>query len=155
VRENIVLAALPRLSAAGLVSRSRQDAIVETFMRRLRIKAASPDQRVGELSGGNQQKVLLARLLCTQPKVLLLDEPTRGIDVGAKAEVQALVDELAADGLGVVLISSEFDEVVEGSDAIVVLREGKVVARLEGEDVNESALLAALADESDGEGDDG
>jgi ribose transport system ATP-binding protein len=151
VRENIALAALPRLSAAGLVSRSRQDAIVTTFMQRLRIKAASPDQRVGELSGGNQQKVLLARLLCTQPKVLLLDEPTRGIDVGAKAEVQALVDELAADGLGVVLISSEFDEVVEGSDAIVVLREGKVVARLEGDDVNEAALLAALAEESEGE----
>jgi galactofuranose transport system ATP-binding protein len=82
-----------------------------------------------------------------QPKVLLLDEPTRGIDVGAKAEVQALVDELAKDGLGVVLISSEFDEVVEGSDAIVVLREGKVVARLEGDEVSEAALLAALAEE--------
>jgi galactofuranose transport system ATP-binding protein len=147
VRENIVLAALPRLSAAGLVSRRRQDAIVSTFMRRLRIKAASPDQRVGELSGGNQQKVLLARLLCTRPKVLLLDEPTRGIDVGAKAEVQALVDELAAEGLGVVLISSEFDEVVEGSDAIVVLREGRVVANLEGAEVTEAALLSALAEE--------
>jgi ribose transport system ATP-binding protein len=149
VRENIVLAALPRMSAAGVVSRSRQDAVVKTFMERLRIKAASPDQRVGELSGGNQQKVLLARLLCTQPKVLLLDEPTRGIDVGAKAEVQALVDELAADGLGVVLISSEFDEVIEGSDAIVVLREGKVVTRLEGDEVTEAALLAALAEPSD------
>src|SRR6202008_4208928 len=99
VRETLVLAALPRLSSTGLVSRRRQDSIVDTFMRRLRIKAASPAQRVGELSGGNQDKGLLARLLCTQPKVLLLDEPTRGIDVGAKAEVQALVDELAADGL--------------------------------------------------------
>jgi galactofuranose transport system ATP-binding protein len=121
---------------------------VDTFMKRLRIKASSPDQRVGDLSGGNQQKVLLARLLCTRPKVLLLDEPTRGIDVGAKAEVQALVDELAAEGLGVVLISSEFDEVVEGSDAIVVLRAGRVVTTLEGADVNEAALLAALAEES-------
>jgi monosaccharide-transporting ATPase len=147
VRENIVLAALPRLSRTGLVSRRRQDAVVETFMKRLRIKASSPDQRVGDLSGGNQQKVLLARLLCTRPKVLLLDEPTRGIDVGAKAEVQALVDELAAEGLGVVLISSEFDEVVEGSDAIVVLREGRVVAELRGADVNEGALLDALAEE--------
>ncbi|OLF11650.1 sugar ABC transporter ATP-binding protein [Actinophytocola xinjiangensis] len=147
VRENIVLAALPRLSAAGLVSRRRQDSIVDTFVRRLRIKAASPDQRVGELSGGNQQKVLLARLLCLEPRLLLLDEPTRGIDVGAKAEVQALVDELARDGLGVVLISSEFDEVVEGSDTIVVLRDGAVTARLTGEDVTEAALLAALAEE--------
>jgi ribose transport system ATP-binding protein len=147
VRENIVLAALPRLSSAGVVSRRRQDAIVDTFMKRLRIKASSPDQRVGDLSGGNQQKVLLARLLCTQPKVLLLDEPTRGIDVGAKAEVQGLVDELAAEGLGVVLISSEFDEVIEGSDSIVVLREGRVVTELHGADVNENALLSALAEE--------
>jgi galactofuranose transport system ATP-binding protein len=146
VRENIVLAALPRLSAAGLVSRRRQDAIVDTFVRRLRIKASSVDQRVGELSGGNQQQVLLARLLCREPKVLLLDEPTRGIDVGAKAEVQALIGELAAEGLGVVLISSEFEEVVEGSDSIVVLREGRVVAELRGAEVTESALIAALAD---------
>ncbi|MFC4858181.1 sugar ABC transporter ATP-binding protein [Actinophytocola glycyrrhizae] len=147
VRENIVLAALPRLSRTGVVSRRRQDAIVEVFMKRLRIKASSPDQRVGDLSGGNQQKVLLARLLCTQPKVLLLDEPTRGIDVGAKAEVQGLVDELASEGLGVVLISSEFDEVIEGSDSIVVLREGRVVTELHGAQVNESALLSALAEE--------
>jgi ribose transport system ATP-binding protein len=147
VRENIVLAALPRLSRTGVVSRKRQDAIVDTFMKRLRIKASSADQRVGDLSGGNQQKVLLARLLCTQPKVLLLDEPTRGIDVGAKAEVQGLVDELASEGLGVVLISSEFDEVIEGSDSIVVLREGRVVTELHGADVNEAALLSALAEE--------
>jgi galactofuranose transport system ATP-binding protein len=146
VRENIALAALPRLSAAGLVSRRKQDAIVETFVRRLRIKASSVEQKVGELSGGNQQKVLLARLLCREPKVLLLDEPTRGIDVGAKAEVQALVAELAAEGLGVVLISSEFEEVVEGSDSIVVLRDGHVVAQLRGAEVTESALIAALAD---------
>ncbi|ONI79934.1 sugar ABC transporter ATP-binding protein [Actinosynnema sp. ALI-1.44] len=150
VRENIVLAALPRLSAAGLVSRKRQDTIVDTFIRRLRIKASSPDQKVGELSGGNQQKVLLARLLCREPKVLLLDEPTRGIDVGAKAEVQALVAELAAEGLGVVLISSEFEEVVEGSDSIVVLREGHVVAQLRGGDVTEQKLIAALAEGGDG-----
>ena len=84
-------------------------------MKRLRIKASSPDQRVGDLSGGNQQKVLLARLAVPpSPKVLLLDEPTRGIDVGAKAEVQALIDELAAEGLGVVLVSSELEELIEG-----------------------------------------
>ncbi len=147
VRENIVLAALPTLSTGGVVSRRRQDSIVDIFMKRLRIKAVSPDQRVGDLSGGNQQKVLLARLLCQQPKVLLLDEPTRGIDVGAKAEVQALVDELAAEGLGVVLISSEFEELVEGSDSIVVLREGRVVAELRGAEVTEAALIAALAEE--------
>ncbi len=95
VRENIVLAALPRISRFGLISRAKQDEIVDFFVKRLGIKAASPEQKVSELSGGNQQKVMLARWLCLQPKVLLLDEPTRGIDVGAKAEVQSVIDELA------------------------------------------------------------
>ncbi|SCD56139.1 MULTISPECIES: sugar ABC transporter ATP-binding protein [unclassified Streptomyces] len=119
VRENIVLAALPRLSRAGIVSRARQDRVVEIFMKRLRIKASSPEQKVGELSGGNQQKVLLARWLCLEPRVLLLDEPTRGIDVGAKAEVQGLIDELAGEGLAVLLISSDIEELIEGADRIV------------------------------------
>jgi ribose transport system ATP-binding protein len=145
VRENIVLAAMPRLSRAGVVSRAQQDRIVELFMRRLRIKAASPEQKVSELSGGNQQKVLLARWLCLNPKVLLLDEPTRGIDVGAKAEVQQLIDDLAQEGLAVVLISSDLEELVEGADRIVVLRAGAVVDELAGADVSESHLMAALA----------
>ena len=145
VRENIVLAAMPRLSRAGVVSRAQQDRIVEVFMRRLRIKAASPDQRAGELSGGNQQKVMLARWLCLNPKVLLLDEPTRGIDVGAKAEVQQLIDDLAQEGLAVVLISSDLEELVEGADRIVVLRAGTVVDELTGDDVDESHLMAAVA----------
>jgi galactofuranose transport system ATP-binding protein len=145
VRENIVLAALPRLSRFGMVSRSRQDKIVDTFMKRLRIKASSPDQLVSELSGGNQQKVLLARWLCMLPKVLLLDEPTRGIDVGAKAEVQSLIDELAAEGLGVLLISSEMDELIDGADRLVVLREGAVVSELVGDQVTEGNVLAAIA----------
>jgi monosaccharide-transporting ATPase len=145
VRENIVLAALPRLSRFGVVSRARQDRIVETFMRRLRIKASSPDQPVAELSGGNQQKVLLARWLATEPKVLLLDEPTRGIDVGAKAEVQALVDELARDGLAVLLISSEMEELIDGSDRVVVLRDGAVAGELAGDLVTADNVLAAIA----------
>ncbi len=144
VRDNITLAALPRFAKAGLVSEKAQDEVVETFMRRLQIKASSPDQRVSELSGGNQQKVLLARCLAANPKVLILDEPTRGIDVGAKAEIQALVDELAEQGLGVVLISSELEEVVEGSDQVVVLKEGAVVDVLRGDDVTEDRLVGAL-----------
>ncbi|MGK5444484.1 sugar ABC transporter ATP-binding protein [Micromonospora sp. URMC 105] len=145
VRENIVLAAMPRLARAGVVSRARQDRIVETFMTRLRIRAAGPEQRVGDLSGGNQQKVLLARWLCLNPRLLLLDEPTRGIDVGAKAEVQRLVGELARDGLGVVLISSDLEELVEGADRVVVLRAGAVVGELAGDEVSEPAILATLA----------
>jgi ribose transport system ATP-binding protein len=151
VRENIVLAAMPRLSRAGVVSRAEQDRVVDLFMKRLRIKAASPEQKVSELSGGNQQKVMLARWLCLNPKILLLDEPTRGIDVGAKAEVQQLIDDLAAEGLAVVLISSDLEELVEGADRIVVLRAGAVVDELTGDDVSETQLMAAVA-QHDGEG---
>jgi monosaccharide-transporting ATPase len=145
VRENIVLAALPRISRAGLVSRAKQDEIVGLFMNRLKIKASSPEQKVSELSGGNQQKVMLARWLCLNPKVLLLDEPTRGIDVGAKAEVQGVIDDLARDGLAVVLISSDLEELIEGSDRVIVLKEGQVVGELTGDDVSEAALMGALA----------
>ena len=145
VRENIVLAALPAVSRGGLISRSRQDEIVAYYTKRLRIKASGPDQKVGELSGGNQQKVMLARWLALHPKVLLLDEPTRGIDVGAKAEVQGLVDELAADGLAVLLISSELDELLDGAMRVVVLRDGRVVGNLTGDQVNEGALMTMLA----------
>ncbi|RLL70120.1 sugar ABC transporter ATP-binding protein [Streptomyces sp. Z26] len=149
VRENIALACLPRLSRLGLVSESRIDEVVDTYMKRLRIKASSPQQKVGELSGGNQQKVLLARWLAMHPKVLLLDEPTRGIDVGAKAEVQKLIDELADDGLGVLLVCSDIEELIEGSDRVVVLREGSVVGELAGNDVSEDALMRALAAAAD------
>ncbi|MFF6996885.1 sugar ABC transporter ATP-binding protein [Streptomyces sp. NPDC008313] len=145
VRENIALAALPGLSRFGLVDEARVDRIVDTFMKRLRIKAAGPHQKVGELSGGNQQKVLLARWLAMQPKVLLLDEPTRGIDVGAKAEVQKLIDELADDGLGVLLISSDTEELIEGSDRVLVLKDGVVVEELTGDAVTEDRLMRAIA----------
>jgi ribose transport system ATP-binding protein len=145
VRENIVLAALPRISRGGLVNRAKQDEIVDYFIKRLRIKASSPEQKVGELSGGNQQKVMLARWLCLNPKVLLLDEPTRGIDVGAKAEVQGLIAELAENGLGVVLISSELEEVVEGSDTVVVLRDGASLGSLFGDEITEGKIMDMIA----------
>ncbi|MER5304705.1 sugar ABC transporter ATP-binding protein [Streptomyces lasiicapitis] len=145
VRENIALAALPGLSRFGLVDEARIDRVVDTFMKRLRIKASGPHQKVGELSGGNQQKVLLARWLAMNPKVLLLDEPTRGIDVGAKAEVQKLIDELADDGLGVLLISSDMEELIEGSDRVVVLKDGAVVEELTGDAVTEDRLMRAIA----------
>ncbi|GGK98185.1 sugar ABC transporter ATP-binding protein [Mangrovihabitans endophyticus] len=145
VRENIALAVLPRMARMGLVSDAKIDEIVDVYMKRLRIKASSPHQAVGDLSGGNQQKVLLARLLATQPKVLLLDEPTRGIDVGAKVEVQTLIDELAAEGLGVVLVSSDAEELIEGAHRVVVLRDGVVVGMLTGAEVTTEDLLATIA----------
>jgi ribose transport system ATP-binding protein len=129
-----------------VVSRSRQREMVERFMRRLGIKASSADQRIRELSGGNQQKVLLARWLCTSPRLLILDEPTRGIDIGAKGEIQALVNELAAEGLGVLMISSELEELVEGSSRVVVLRDGQNVAELTGHDISQQGIIHAMAD---------
>ncbi|TYB65479.1 sugar ABC transporter ATP-binding protein [Nonomuraea sp. PA05] len=145
VRDNIALAALPRLSRAGIVSDTQVDSIVATFMRRLGIKAVSPRQPAGELSGGNQQKVLLARWLAMHPKVLLLDEPTRGVDVATKLEMQALLDELAVDGLAILLISSDVAELVENCDSVVVLRDGSITEQLTGPEVTEDRLLAALA----------
>lgn len=146
VRDNIVLGILPRVSRAGVLSTRRIDKLVEHWITRLGIKVSSSKQLISELSGGNQQKVLIARWLCTEPSVFLLDEPTRGIDVGAKQEVQALIDELAEKGMAVVLISSETEELVAGSDTILVLRDGEVSEVLTGEDVDNSRVLSALVD---------
>lgn len=146
LRENLTLAALPTLSRLGVVSRARQREVVDRFIKRLAIKAASADQSIRELSGGNQQKVLLARWLCTSPKLLLLDEPTRGIDVGAKGEIQALVGELAQGGLGVLMISSDLEELVEGSARVVVMRDGARVAELHGGEITADAIIHAMAD---------
>ncbi len=145
VRDNITLAARRSVTRWGLVSRSRVDALVEGFVDRLQIKLADLDQSVAELSGGNQQKVLIARLLCTNPEVVMLDEPTRGIDVGAKAEIQRLIDELAANGLAVILISSELEDVIEGSNRIFVLKEGAVVGELRGDDISEESVIDLIA----------
>ena len=145
VRENLTLAALPTLSCLGVVNSKRQTAIVDDFIRRLGIKTAGPEQPIRELSGGNQQKVLLARWLCLSPKLLLLDEPTRGIDVGAKAEIQKVIDGLARVGMGVLLISSETEELSEGADRVVVLRDGKSVAAFERGQATQAALLSAMA----------
>ena len=145
VRENLTLAALPNLARRGIVDRDRQAVIVDRFIERLGIRTSGPDQRIRELSGGNQQKVLLARWLCLNPKLLILDEPTRGIDVGAKAEIQRLIDELATDGLGVLMISSEIEELTEGGDRVVVLRDGQTVAELTREQASQDAIMAAMA----------
>ena len=147
VRENITLAILPRLVAMGVVDETRQRAIVDKFMKRLAIKASSSEQKIRELSGGNQQKALLARWLCADPRLLILDEPTRGIDVGAKAEIQSLIRELANQGLGVLMISSELEEIVEGADRVFVLSDGRTVADLPHEQATAAAIMAAMAHE--------
>jgi len=145
VRENLTLAALPVLARNGIVDTDRQREIVDRFVARLGIKTSNPDQPIRELSGGNQQKVLLARWLCLNPKLLILDEPTRGIDVGAKAEIQALIDELASEGLGVLMISSEIEEITEGSDRVTVLSDGRTVAELGRDEISQDAVIQAMA----------
>ena len=149
VRENLTLAALPLLSRGGVVDRDKQREIVDRFIQQLGVRTAGPDQPIRELSGGNQQKVLLARWLCRNPKLLILDEPTRGIDVGAKAEIQALIDELAGEGLGVLMISSELEELTEGGDRVVVLRDGRTVAELPREAATQDAIMDAMAHGAD------
>ena len=151
VRENLTLALLPQLTRYGIVQRKKQQTIVENFIKRLGIKTSGPDQKIRELSGGNQQKVLLARWMCLNPRLLLLDEPTRGIDVGAKGEIQSLIAELAGAGLGVLMISSELEELTEGCDRVVVLRDGQSVAELSKrtENLNQDTIMAAMAQGND------
>ncbi|MFD1051166.1 ATP-binding cassette domain-containing protein, partial [Kibdelosporangium lantanae] len=128
------------------LSKRRQDEIVTRSIEMLDIRPANPEARVGDLSGGNQQKVLLARWLIMDPKLLILDEPTRGIDVGAKAEIQRLVAELASDGMAVVFISAELEEVLRLSDEVAVLRDRHVVARLTNESLTPEDIMATIAD---------
>lgn len=152
VRENLTLALLPKLARMGIVDVARQAQLVDEFIVRLGIKLSSAAQPIRELSGGNQQKVLLARWLCMEPRLLILDEPTRGIDVGAKAEIQRLIDGLAQQGLGVLMISSEFEELLEGCDRVGVLSDGVSVAELSGATLTQPRLMAAMAHGSDSAG---
>jgi ribose transport system ATP-binding protein len=145
VRENLTLALLPHLRRHGIVDRKRQTETVDRFIKAIGIKCSSPEQPIRELSGGNQQKVLLARWLCTDPSLLILDEPTRGIDVGAKRDIQVLIRQLADEGLAVLLISSELEEIIADSDRVVTLRDGRSVAELTGEEITEDALMQAIA----------
>ncbi len=144
VRENVSLSVLARLARFGFPSRRRERELVRSFVERLRIRTPSLEQRVLNLSGGNQQKVVLARALATKPKVLILDEPTRGIDVGAKAEVHALIAELAEAGMAILLISSELPEILSMSHRILVMNGGRIVAEFaRGEATEERVLRAA------------
>ncbi|MFC1806300.1 sugar ABC transporter ATP-binding protein [Planctomycetota bacterium] len=145
VRENIVLAVQRRLSTLGIVSRRKQLEIADKFIELLGIVTAGPEQPAGTLSGGNQQKVILARWLATEPRLLILDEPTRGIDVGAKAEIERLVEELSREGMAVIFISSELEEVVRRSHRVAVLRDGHKIAELTGEDIDEHAIMHTIA----------
>jgi rhamnose transport system ATP-binding protein len=150
ITSNITLPSLPRfLGSFGLVKRDAERATAEEFRERLRIRTPSVDAPTGSLSGGNQQKVVISKWLETNPQVLILDEPTRGIDVGAKVEVHQLIDELAAKGMAIIMISSDMPEVLAMSDRVLVMREGRQMAIFDHHEATQERVLAAAMGQSE------
>lgn len=146
VRENIVVALQTRRGALRPISRQESEKIARKYIDAFKIKTPGTEARVSDLSGGNQQKVLLARWLAAEPKVLILDEPTRGIDIGARAEIEKLIESLSDDGLSMIMISSEMDEEVRCCHRVLVLRDRKVIGELRGADITESNIVKQIAD---------
>ncbi len=144
-RENISLPTLERFARRGWVRPAAERRAAQTYFDRLRIKAPSTESVVAGLSGGNQQKVVLGKWLAADCRVLIVDEPTRGVDVGAKAEIHSLIDELAHKGNGVLLISSELPEVINLSTRILVLREGRIVSDVPRSQATQELLVRLMA----------
>ncbi|MBE2195116.1 MAG: sugar ABC transporter ATP-binding protein [Anaerolinea sp.] len=145
VRENIILALQARMGWFNYLSRQKQDELATQMIEALHIVTPDAEKPVKELSGGNQQKVILARWLVSNPEFLILDEPTRGIDVGAHAEIIQIIKRLAQEGKAMMIISSELAEIVDYSDRVVVLRDRKKLGELEGNEINESTIMQAIA----------
>lgn len=145
IRENIILALQAKKGMLRAISRAQAERVADKYIKLLDIKTPSQEQRAKNLSGGNQQKVILARWLATDPQLLMLDEPTRGIDVGTKAEIQKMIVGLAEQGMTVVFISSEIDEMLRCCSRMIVLRDKKKVGELSGKDIAESAVMSLIA----------
>jgi monosaccharide-transporting ATPase len=145
VRENIVLALQASRGWTRYVPRGKQIELADRFIKALNIKTPNAEQAIRLLSGGNQQKVILARWLASNPRLLLLDEPTRGIDVGAKLEIEKLMQKLTSEGMAILFISSDLEETVRNSHRVVVLRDRQKVAELSGEQITESNIMHAIA----------
>jgi rhamnose transport system ATP-binding protein len=143
IAENVTLPILPRLFPRLLVRSSVERSVAREYTDQFRVRMTGVDQLVGALSGGNQQKVVLAKWLASKPTVLILDEPTRGIDIGAKVEVHRIISELAASGLAIVLISSDLPEVLAMSDRILVLHEGRIAAEIPRAIATEEGVMYA------------
>ena len=150
IRENLILALQAKQGVWKTVKRPEQEALCKHYIAALRIKTPDAETPIKNLSGGNQQKVLLARWLATRPELIILDEPTRGIDIGARAEIEALIGRLRADGLAVLLISSEIEEIARNSTRVVVLRERRRTGSIEGDAITPPALMRAMAGTSEG-----
>ena len=151
VGDNISVAALRSLANWTFINRTKERSLINRFIARLQVRTSSSEKKVGLLSGGNQQKVLIAKWLATQPKLLIVDEPTRGVDVGTKAEIYQLLDELAKAGLAILVISSDLPEVIALSDRILVMRAGKITGEILRKDASEERIMALAALEKPGE----
>ncbi|MEJ6849913.1 sugar ABC transporter ATP-binding protein [Sinorhizobium fredii] len=143
VRENLSFAALDRISRAGVIDRAKEEQLIDEMLRLLEIKTAGLDVPVGALSGGNQQKVVIAKWLMRKPRIILLNDPTRGIDVGTKQELYRLLRQLAETGAAIVFYSTDYDELIGCCDRVLVLYDGRVVRELEGDAISERALIAS------------
>lgn len=145
IRENIALALQAKRGWARPISRAEQMRLAEEYIERLDIRTSGPEKAIGDLSGGNQQKVVLARWLAMNPRFLILDEPTRGIDVGAHAEILRLIQQVTAEGMSILVISSELDELIAVADRVIVVRDRRHVAELTGADIATEAIVRAIA----------
>ena len=153
VRENISLPVLRRLSNGfGRVRRGAERELAQRYVRQFSIVPPDGERRIGLLSGGNQQKAVISRWLATDPKVLILDEPTRGVDVGAKAEIHGIIGQLVANGMAVVMISSELPEIMGVCDRVVVMRDGRASAPIAREGLTEERIMALATGEENAEG---
>ncbi|MDC7289969.1 sugar ABC transporter ATP-binding protein [Blautia schinkii] len=141
IQENVSLCNLGRISTSSVISSSSENELVSKAIKDLHIKCFGPDHECNNLSGGNQQKVVLAKWILTNPKILILDEPTRGVDIGAKKEIYSIINELAANGVAVIMVSSELPEVLGMSDEIMVIREGEVRGIISHEEANQEKVM--------------
>lgn len=145
VNDNLTMVSLRDASKNGVLSVKDQKAITNEYVKKLNIKTSGMEQSIVNLSGGNQQKVLIARWLCMHPELIILDEPTRGIDIGAKFEIQNIIQDLAEQGMGIIMVSSEMEELVRNCDRVIVFSEGKTVVELVGHEITEDRLLHSIA----------
>jgi putative multiple sugar transport system ATP-binding protein len=144
IKVNTSLANLGSLAKGGVIDQDKEYAVAEEYRDKLKTKTPTVEQLVGNLSGGNQQKVLLAKWMFAEPDIMILDEPTRGIDVGAKYEIYCIINDLAAAGKSVIMISSELPEVLGMSDRIYVLNEGRIVGEFQAADATQEKIMACI-----------
>lgn len=145
IAENINIANMKKVSRFGVIRKEDQNAVAEEYIEKIRIKTTGTEQKIKNLSGGNQQKVILAKWLSMKPNFIILDEPTRGIDVGAKKEIEDLIKEISGQGISILLISSEFEELIRNCDRVEVLRDGRNAGSLKGEEITENNIMSLIA----------